>query len=278
MPPKVCCCSVCQQLTFQLNGDTYIGKRVSHSTYAEHERADKRREQEARRQAQQQHEQQSHTVHVNVLPHEEEKEVPRQIDLESGVSLVTDMCYLLVAWLCLQGGASQSTANVVLRGFKFILHFIFKLFGLYLHAMGHSLDISEPNIPSDIHTVWDNIGFQPTISRTACCPTCFKNFPLNSLPTHCDFRKSPRSRPCREPLTTSLNTRNGPKTVPRRLFSTQSFESWLESFLKRPGIEDAMDKSFATPVAIDGERMQNVWQSPEWHRVQSWFSDRPNHS
>ncbi|EEB88832.1 hypothetical protein MPER_13152 [Moniliophthora perniciosa FA553] len=36
-----------------------------------------------------------------------------------------------------------------------------------------------------------------------------------------------------------------------------------------------MEASFNTPVATNGQRIQNVWQSPEWHRVQSMF---PNHS
>jgi hypothetical protein len=40
MPQVVCCCSRCAQFTFLKNGDKYSGKRVSHTTRSEHEKAD----------------------------------------------------------------------------------------------------------------------------------------------------------------------------------------------------------------------------------------------
>ncbi|THV00392.1 hypothetical protein K435DRAFT_854859 [Dendrothele bispora CBS 962.96] len=45
--------------------------------------------------------------------------------------------------------------------------------------------------------------------------------------------------------------------------------------MKRPGIEDSMEKSYSAAPATAGQRMSSIWQSPEWHRVQNMF---PNHT
>jgi len=44
----------------------------------------------------------------------------------------------------------------------------------------------------------------------------------------------------------------------------QNFESWLNSFLSRSGIEDIIDKSYAHQPS---DTMQTIWDSPAWRSL-----------
>ena len=63
--------------------------------------------------------------------------------------------------------------------------------------------------------------------------------------------------------------------VPRRLYSTQSFDSWLRFFLSRQIIEDALDESFRqrrnSTAALGGD-MHDVHDSPAWRDLTGLFS------
>jgi hypothetical protein len=94
------------------------------------------------------------------------------------------------------------------------------------------------------------------------------------MPRVCVFKATKRSKECGAQLWTTRNTQSGPRTVPCRLYSTQDFESWLEFFLSRPGIEDLIDKSYnhrPTPGV-----MQSIWDSPAWHSLGSFTTTYGN--
>ena len=63
--------------------------------------------------------------------------------------------------------------------------------------------------------------------------------------------------------------------VPRRLYTTQSFDSWLSFFLSRQIIEDALDESFRrrghSTAALGGD-MHDVHDSPAWRDLTGLFS------
>lgn len=79
---------------------------------------------------------------------------------------------------------------------------------------------------------------------------------------------SAHSRICNEPLWTTRTTRHGPCQVPRRLYSAQDPDSFLEFFLSKPGIEDLIDKSYEHKR--DAQRMQSIWDSPAWKSLGSF--------
>ena len=69
-------------------------------------------------------------------------------------------------------------------------------------------------------------------------------------------------------VTQVQNTQKGLKWVPRCLFSTQSFDSWLSFFLSRQVIEKALDETFRQqtncPQAPFGADMYDIHDSPGW--------------
>ncbi|PPQ74622.1 hypothetical protein CVT26_007466 [Gymnopilus dilepis] len=68
------------------------------------------------------------------------------------------------------------------------------------------------------------------------------------------------------------NMQQGPKWTPRCMFTTQSFDSWLEFFLSRKVIEDSLQATWtrhrtARCSAAFGSEMHDVQDSPAWQRL-----------
>ncbi len=96
---------------------------------------------------------------------------------------------------------------------------------------------------------------------------CF-SWNYSDIPKTCQWKASPRSRPCNTELWKTQNTRKGPKLVPKCLYSTQSFDEWLKHFLSRKVIDDALVETFHQRnnhmhVPFGGD-MHDVQDSPAW--------------
>ncbi|THU85981.1 hypothetical protein K435DRAFT_822265 [Dendrothele bispora CBS 962.96] len=174
------------------------------------------------------------------------------------------MCQILVIWLILCVGVSRSTANLVLQALQLILLTVTELLAITIKIFGQELDIPPLEICSDIHTIYRAVEVEPEIIRTVCCPKCFTLYSLDNVPEFCTWRQTKRARKCGEQLMTARKTQNGEKLlVPVRLYSTQSFESWLQFFLARPRIEDIIDQSY-THIPPNNGMMYGIWDSPAW--------------
>lgn len=133
---------------------------------------------------------------------------------------------------------------------------------------------APPPLPRDVRTAMNTLSIEPKLSRTVCCPKCFKQYRLDQIPEQCTFRATRRSRVCGELLYTTHSTRAGPLVVPRRLYNVQNFESWLEYLLCIPGIEDEIDKSYN--YRPNPERMGSIWDSPAWRSLGSFTTTHGN--
>ncbi|KAJ6497971.1 hypothetical protein C8R47DRAFT_972276, partial [Mycena vitilis] len=190
------------------------------------------------------------------------------------------ICLLLVAWLNLHAGFSRRTANTVLKALQFILVTVLQLVFNILQSAG--VDVQPPifKLPQDVRTIYQ-LGMEPEIIRTACCPTCYTLYPATRpIPEICRWRRSPRAQPCGTELWRDRKTRKGVKRVPARLYSTQSFDSWLRFFLARPVIEDYLAKSAqknlnrGPPSAAD--IMHDVQDSPAWRSLGNYVTFQYN--
>jgi hypothetical protein len=154
----------------------------------------------------------------------------------------------------------------MLRGLKLILTTIIAIFVAFIHSLGHDLATPTVELPIDIRTVYSICNLEPHIIRTPCCPKCFSTFPVNAVPSTCPWRKNAkRGKRCGEPLLCNRQTRKGPKKVPKTFISTQSFESWLQSFLSRSDIEEHLKTSFQKTVNADHvDVMHDISDSPAW--------------
>ncbi|KZV88234.1 hypothetical protein EXIGLDRAFT_619625, partial [Exidia glandulosa HHB12029] len=172
------------------------------------------------------------------------------------------LIFLLMAWLHIWCGVSQEQVGAVALVLQIVLQAALKQPGLRLRR--------------DVRTAMDALSLEPTIDRSACCPRCFARYELGAIPEFCTHRESPRSRPCGERLEMVRHTAAGPKLVPRRLYSTQNFESWLQWFLSRPGIEDIIDKSYEHKRPAPGGTMHGIWDSPAWSSLGSFTTTQGN--
>lgn len=153
------------------------------------------------------------------------------------------MICILVTWLHLRAGVSRSVSNTILKATQFIFAMIFQLIETALSSSGINASFPDLNIPQDVRTAYLHYFHEPEIIRTVCCPTCFSLY-SRPAPLKCQWRESPRSRPCNTDLWKHENTSRGPKMVSKRLYSTQSFDSWLHFFLSRPIIVDSLGETF----------------------------------
>lgn len=189
------------------------------------------------------------------------------------------MVCTLATWLHLGCGLSRSTTSRLLKVLGFIVQTAMELGGL-LSLLPHSdqdgnITTSFPplRLPHDVRSAMSALSIEPNIIRSICCPKCLSKYDLNSLPEICLRRETSRAKPCNEELWTTRATRGGLRHVPRRLYSTQDFESWLEFFLSRQGIEDIIDKSYAHQRSPDA--MRSIWDSPAWQSLDGAFSSTP---
>jgi len=176
------------------------------------------------------------------------------------------MICVLIVWLHIRAGVSRSVANRILHAIQLILSTTLHLIEAALSSSGINISLSKIVLPRDIRTAYRHHFSEPDITRTACCPKCFSLFP-RPIPWHCNWRASPRSNKCNTELWKVQNTQHGPKWVPRCLYTTQSFDSWLRSFLSRPEIETSLEETFRRrkdyPTAF-GADMNDIQDSPAW--------------
>lgn len=188
------------------------------------------------------------------------------------------MICVFVVWLHIKAHVSRSVSNKILLGIQFILATTLNLIQVILALSGVFIQLSEIKIPKDIRTAYALYSVEPEIIRTACCPKCYSLF-SQPIPWKCNWKSSPRSRPCNTELWTTRNTQKGPKSIPRTLYATQSFDSWLKFFLSRQVIEDNLEKTFRQnldyPVAF-GDTMKDIQDSPAWKNLHGIFRSPRN--
>jgi hypothetical protein len=167
--------------------------------------------------------------------------------------------WILGAWLYVRCGVGRARASKAMH-FVFVLVFFAIRFGmLFAHDLGNTAPFPTTR---DVRTAMAALNIKPVLQRSVCCPKCFAPYALDALPEICPRRETPLSRPCREPLWMTRKTKTGPKRVPRRLYTTQSFVSWLEHFLSRPGIEACMNYSYRRRPR--GGVMRDIQDGPAW--------------
>ncbi|KAJ6499739.1 hypothetical protein C8R47DRAFT_1184162 [Mycena vitilis] len=213
------------------------------------------------------------------MPAQSKSSQPRYImDFDKVLLPVNKLCCLLVAWLNLHARISRRTANIVLQALHLILVTALQLVFTVLQSSGfEQVKPPEFKLPKDIRTIYQQ-GMEPEIIRTACCPNCYSMYPADApIPTICRYKKSPKAGECETPLWRERKTRKGVKRVPERLYSAQSFESWLRFFLARPEIEDHLEKSALRsqnrPPPGNADVMHDIQDSPAWRSLGNfvWF-------
>jgi len=205
------------------------------------------------------------------------------VDILIAINTVMQALFMLVctlaAWLHLACGLSLVATARCLKFINIIVCTAVELGYLLAQRPSLSSPIPPPSIPplslpTDVRKAISALSVEPNIMRSICCPKCLAKYDLDSLPQVCLRRETPRSKVCGEKLWTTRSTRGGPRTVPRRLYCTQDFESWLEYLLSRPGIEDLINKSYEHQPSHD--IMHSIWDSPAWKSLGNYTTTPHN--
>lgn len=196
---------------------------------------------------------------------------PTPIEITLPASQIEELCSLLATRLNSVEGVSRRTGNLILRGIQFIISMVLLLVHTALLSYGLALSFTPINVPRDLRTAYARCSIDPEITRTICCPECFTTYSSRPFSERCTWKESSFTRACNTELWTTRNTPHGPKRVPRRYYSTQSFDSWLTFFLSRcsivEGLEKAHDQHVQNPY-VHGAKMHDVQDSPAWRDLQ----------
>lgn len=189
-------------------------------------------------------------------------------------SSIVQLCCMLVIWLNLKAGVSRKTANIILMALHFIINTTFQLLQVTLTSnFGININLPKIHIPQDVRTAYQTLDHEPEIIRTACCPSCYQIY-SGPIPWHCSWKASPRSKVCNAELWRLQNFGHVSRWVPRTLYNTQDFKSWLQFFLNRREIDNHLENTFHRIPAAYGTDMHDVQDSPAWRGLQDFLSHR----
>lgn len=103
----------------------------------------------------------------------------------------------LGTWLYLAAGLSRASVNRTLKAIDVIVGLAIKLGQISASTSSVESTPCIPislSLPHDVRTAINKLSLDPKLSRTICCPKCFKQYALNHIPEQCTFRATPRSR------------------------------------------------------------------------------------
>lgn len=272
-----CLCSVCKTETYTDELGVHPGRRIAYSTRSRHEDADRRRVSSDQDDAQEAVPSASIAAQAEDIDEQALHGILRHCCLcnsradghlaqNEAANVIATMCCVLLLWLRLCAGASRSTTRKVGGLLTVVIAAFSALLIMVLTAAHASFTLPPIKIPLDERTMLRHLELEPTILRSVHCPRCFTAYTLQGLPSHCSYKASPRAKVCNEPLKRWRHTRRGRVLVPRCLYSTQSFESWLQFFLSRPYVEEQLEGPFR-PRPADGI-MRDIWDSPAWRSLE----------
>lgn len=147
-------------------------------------------------------------------------------------------------------GLSRIKANKILKFLKTILKYTKEELGL---------KEVDTQLCLDIRSVTNQLGIEPVLFQTVCCPKCFFQYDLNNLIKVCNQRESARAKYCGADL-------RGEDGQPKQIYSTQSLTAWVSSILQYNDIEKELDAS-ATHIPPEGGTQKDVWDSPLWREL-----------
>ncbi|TFK47905.1 hypothetical protein OE88DRAFT_1614626, partial [Heliocybe sulcata] len=184
---------------------------------------------------------------------------------------IVTLALVLASWLHVCCGLSRGASSRVLKVVNAIITMTFNLACLF-HILAHgSTRRMNINMKHDVRTAMSSLSIEPFLHRSVCCPKCFAQYAIGDCPDVCPRKETPQSRACGEVLWTTRHGGNGGSIrCSKRLYTTQSFESWLTWFLSRPGIEDAMDESYSHVPS--GDQMHSIFDSPAWRSFGAYTS------
>ena len=163
---------------------------------------------------------------------------------------------------------SRSVANTILRATALIISMAMQLVEASLRSSGILVNLSNFDIPQDVRMAYSLQFVEPDIIQTACCPTCFSLY-SQPIPWKCEWKETQRACPCNTELWKERNTPKGLKMIPRRLYTTQSFDSWLRFFLSRDVIIESLEETLRRTQLpfVFGAEMRDIQDSLAWREL-----------
>ncbi|KAF8830724.1 hypothetical protein HHX47_DHR2001097 [Lentinula edodes] len=156
--------------------------------------------------------------------------------------------------------------NVTLfPGMKFYLGSMRVACGLH----GRNVEEIEAFIPKDPRTAMRRLDLEPQYTSYVCCSRCFKLYPMESFPIHCDNSTFPNSQPCNrrlhareKPIEKSSKTKSRRKEhpVPNRTYSYQSLNHWIGWMHNRKELGQYLDRPYKKPDNPD-RTVTDLWDS-----------------
>ncbi|KNZ60832.1 hypothetical protein VP01_1494g2 [Puccinia sorghi] len=193
---------------------------------------------------------------------------------------ISDMTTMFLCWLHLEAGVGLNKCRIAR---DLVLKMMLKAQGTPSDQLGDSA------IPKDTRTILKR-SLNVKLEMLACCPSCYKLYHLPNFPSECNYRETPRSRPCGTQLFTMKNLFAGgshqgkfrPQTFRLKVgqapiihrpicsFVTQKLGPWLKWFLNIPRVESAIEdwreEVLNSPDTVTVDIQQgSAWKTLSWN-------------
>lgn len=134
---------------------------------------------------------------------------------------------------------------------------------------GRNVEEIEAFIPKDPRTAIRRLDLEPQYTSYVCCSRCFKLYPMESFPIHCDNSTFPNGQPCNrrlhareKPIEKSPKSKSRKKEhpVPNRTYSYQSLNHWIGWMYNRKELGQYLDRPYEKPNNPD-RTVSDLWDS-----------------
>lgn len=127
-----------------------------------------------------------------------------------------------------------------------------------LSRAGLSPDLFGPapsDIPYDVRTIVDGLELKPSAVEFCCCPRCYCCYPIDDFPDNCTHKEaSDDASPCGKALWHTVRNRS----YATRRYLHHDLKRWIGKLMRRPGLEDMLDKNVLDTGAKPGE-LRDIW-------------------
>lgn len=166
---------------------------------------------------------------------------------EDTLSLVAQLITAILFLLC---NLSITRCSFIMMSFRSFTSMVLSEAGANPALYGPAAS----DMPHDVRTIVDGLHLKPSAVEFCCCPKCYCCYPIDDFPDRCTNKESHDAPPCGRTLRHTVKN----KSHATRRYLHHDLKQWIGRLMRRPGIEDLLDRDVYDTGAKPGE-LRDIW-------------------
>jgi len=177
-----------------------------------------------------------------------------------GASDLGRLCFcitLLITFIYSDNGLSREVTSSILIILSVIVTILQSITGHEPQMSSHSLS----TIPHDVRSALKMLDVLPVVYWSICCPQCCSQYDMKTEVLYCQQSSIEHSGSCGARL-------RRPDGRPHKVFTTQYFTQWLQSFASRCGYRELLESCRTRQTGrTSPDTMKDIWDSTIWREM-----------